>query len=491
VVAGLVLHVMFFAGAFALFHEDLEAWQETSEEQGPASGPASTLLPLQTVVDRALGARGVKPAQLSLALSAEHPFVDLAWPAGGPEWAEARIDRRSGREVAPSSHVARLLFWLHFLYHPAAPWGMQVAGFFGVALLLALVTGVLIHLKDIVRQFHQFRPGRAVRVLWSDLHKVLGVMGLPFQVMFAFTGALLCLAALLLGAFTGPIFAGDQTAAGAAVYGPEPEVKASGRPGPAPDLDAAVARAQTLFPGLVPTYLMVADRNDQDATVKLWGKHRGTLFALGQLTLRARDGALLGESFTGRTATPGAGVLRWVTGLHYALYGGLATKILYALLALGTCLTILSGNWIWLVRRQARAAQRGNQVLARLTLGFGGGVVPATAALFLANRLAPAGARPGSESVAFFGVWALTTAVCLLRPESRAAWVWLLRLSAGGFALVPVASLFTGAHLLNLGTHGRAEVLGVEGGLLVLAGALLASAAVLGQRGAWATSATG
>jgi hypothetical protein len=62
------------------------------------------------------------------------------------------------------------------------------------------------------------------------------------------------------------------------------------------------------------------------------------------------------------------------------------------------CLTILTGNWIWLVRREARAAGAGNRLLARLTIGLGGGVIPAAAALFWANRAAPAQARMAMEA---------------------------------------------------------------------------------------------
>jgi uncharacterized iron-regulated membrane protein len=481
VVSALVLHVMFFAGGFALFLEDLNAWQEPAPAEGTTS--QTRLLPLETVVTNTLAARAANPATLSLGFSPA--FVTLHWPVPGqPEWAEVRVDRRTGALVPLTSQVGELLYWLHFLYHPKAPWGMQVAGGFAVALLLALVTGVLIHIKDIVRQFHQFRPARTVRVLWSDLHKVLGVMGLPFQAMFAFTGAMLGLSALLLGAFVGPVFDGNESAAGEALWGRDPQVKASGKLGPGLSLDQLLARAQARFPGLEVTFAQVQQRGDANAVVKFWGERRSSLFARGQLSLRASDGFVVSETFTGRDAAPGASVLRWVVGLHYALYGGLATKLLYALLALATCLVLLSGNWIWLQRRQATHAHPGNQLLARLTLGAGGGVILATAALFLTNRLAGhlAGSelRMTAESTAFFAVWGLTAAAFCARQESRSGWVGLLRVSGVAFALVPVASVILHRdHVLNFAAHGRIEVLGVECGLLVLAATLLAAATLL------------
>jgi hypothetical protein len=138
---------------------------------------------------------------------------------------------------------------------------------------------------------------------------------------------------------------------------------------------------------------------------------------------------------------------------------------------------------IWLCRREARAASAGNRLLAKLTIGVGGGVLPATAALFWANRLAPASVRQTAESWAFFGVWALIALLFLARAASGGGWVGLLRATAAAFILIPVASaLGTEAHLFNLGRHARAEVLGVELGLVLLGLGLLAIAAVVRRR---------
>jgi uncharacterized iron-regulated membrane protein len=479
VVTGLVLHVMFFAGAFALFYEDLSFWQERTPRGGAMAGA-----PVAPLVDRTLRERGVQPEEVSVSLPGERtPFLVVGWlEKDRPEWAEIRLDPSTGAVVAESSHLATILYWLHFLYHPKAAWGMYVAGLFGVALLLALVTGVLIHWKDIVRQFHQFRPAKAARVLWSDLHKVLGVMGLPFQTMVAFTGAVICLASLLLMVLTGPVFGGDAAAATGALWGGGREVRPTGRAASTMDLDHLLTRARMAVPGFQPMFVRVSHLGDEAATARVWGKSSGRLFGRGDVVLRATDGALLSESLT-RSPTPGMAFNRWVIGLHYALYGGLAAKVLYALLAAATCLTILSGNWIWLLRREARASSAGNRLLARLTTGVGGGILLGAACLFWANRLAPASVRMAAESWAFFGVWGLTAGLFLLRADSRTGWVGLLRISGGAFALLPVASaLATEAHLFNVGHHGRLDVFGVEVGLVLLGLGLLLGASIVDRR---------
>jgi uncharacterized iron-regulated membrane protein len=378
VTAGLALHVMFFTGTFALFFEELSSWQERAPPAAFADGSRIT-----PVVEKALRERGAQPTQISVSLPGRRsPYLELFWPEEGkPEWAEMRLDPGTGAVVPASSQLSTILYWLHFLYHPKVAWGMYVAGVLGVALLLALVTGVLIQWKDIVRQFHQFRPRKAVKVLWSDMHKVVGVMGLPFQVMFAFTGAFLCLGSLLLGVLAGPVFGGDEAAATVALWGAGRDANPTGRAVATQDLDSLIARAQTAVPGFRAQFVNLRHIGDEGAIARVSGEFSGSLFARGEVVLRAKSGAVLSESLT-KSPTPGLTVNRWVVGLHYALYGGLATKILYALLAAATCLTILSGNWIWLLRREARAASAGNRLLAKLTIGIGGGILLGGAALF-------------------------------------------------------------------------------------------------------------
>lgn len=141
-----------------------------------------------------------------------------------------------------------------------------------MAFVLVLVTGVLIHLKDIVRRFHQFRPDKSRRVLWSDMHKVLGVMGLPFQLMYAYTGAFIVLALLLLKTFTGPVFGGDEKRAAAVAWG---SLDSGGtRPGAAAQtlsLDELVARAVKLRPDLQPEFIHVMHHGRENGVVEVGG----------------------------------------------------------------------------------------------------------------------------------------------------------------------------------------------------------------------------
>ncbi len=268
-------------------------------------------------------------------------------------------------------------------------------------LLLVLVTGVLVHVKDLVRQLHQFRIAKSRRVLWSDMHKVLGVMGLPFQLAYAYTGAFLVLAPLLLGMIGGPVLggggggggsgnakapaaasadakaadaagtdakaadaAGTDAAAGAASTDAAATallgVPAGGPPeaGPATPslpLDELVRRARAARPDFTPAYVHLFHHGHEHGIAEIWGAITATPSDTIAVRVRAHDGAILEA---GRADAEGAAAAtrRWIRGLHFARFGGLPLRFVLFGLALATCATILTGNWVWLARARPAAA---------------------------------------------------------------------------------------------------------------------------------------
>ncbi|HLV64286.1 MAG TPA: PepSY-associated TM helix domain-containing protein, partial [Polyangiaceae bacterium] len=184
---------------------------------------------------------------------------------------------------------------------------------------------------------------------------------------------------------------------------------------------------------------------------------------------------------TPTTETSAGATWRWNAGLHFGDFGGPTLRVLFLALALATCATFLTGNWIWLARRQARAQSVGNRILARLTVGFGMGTLVAVALVVLASRLFPLEwtARATAEELTFFGALAACIAWAFAaRNEAR---LWWQGLALAGSALLPVpllATRWSEAGLFGSGPH-IAAVVGVDVGFLVAAFALLASALAL------------
>ena len=205
VTTGLVLYVMFIAGGFTLFHEPLEQWEEPLAQRTHA-----TPVPLAQQLASGLTAMGHTPAAFWFSPAHEVGEPAFDWQDEKGTWQAARLDSERGVLVAQRERLAHFTYTLHYLWHDlTGMWLYTVAGFLGLAWLLVIASGLLVHLKDVVRQFHQFRPQKRGRTFWGDLHKVLGTMGLPFQVVMAWSGAFIILGPLLMRLFVGPVFGGD------------------------------------------------------------------------------------------------------------------------------------------------------------------------------------------------------------------------------------------------------------------------------------------
>lgn len=491
VLGGLLLTVMFAAGAFALFHHELDHWLNDAASGARASAPERRFEgSLEALLAPYLDDPKLHPERFDITLpSEEHHALEVWYQRAPDEWESVTIDPESGATTRPQSNLAGVIFGLHYLWHDDVPWLMYVAGLLSLALLLALTTGVLIHLKDLVRQLWQFRPLQKARVLWLDMHKVLGLFGLPFQLLYGFTGVLLIFSSWLAAPFVGSVFATQEDAEHALWGESEPEDDGSDAErakAPRAALDLLLARARAEQPGGEPTRIVFERLNQRGGTASI----RQKFFVAdsfpreteGAVKLNASDGALISTRMEA-TKPPVQRAIGALYTVHFAGFGGLPLRFLFALLSLATCLTVLTGNWVWLLKREKRAASFGNQLLARSTVAVGAGFPFAIALAFVCNRLWPStwGESSAWEGRVLFTSWLLLAVLCLAQQSSLRQWTRLLFGAGCAYTALPLASLVAGRpSLLRLGV-GTSEA--VELVLLAFGLALIASARALGRRG--------
>ncbi|MDF3067384.1 MAG: hypothetical protein K0R38_2985 [Polyangiaceae bacterium] len=428
VLASLIAYVMFFFGAWTLFRTELYAWQE-------ARGPVPTLSEVDRTLDASIASGAVAPQSMRLFLP-------------GPASADFSLQYTDGLGKGRSAFVlatglvearsdaADFLYGMHYLQPPDAPaWLYVVAGLAAGLLLLILVTGVLIHLRHLLSRMHQFRPGMSRQVLWSDAHKVLGTLGLPFVAVYAFTGAWMGLESVLGTALAKYVFHGNEAVAAVVQFGPPtPHVQPVSRPGTRLPLAELLARAHEVPPP--PGVLAEQVAHCRSVYLRHVGDHEATAelrCGPASVLLRQRDGSRV--PFEQAPPPLAQKVSELPYALHFVEQAGMPLRALYAVLTLAGCLTILTGNWLWLERR---TANRGTWLVQRLTLATGAGSLVASAAMLLASRVA---ISSSFERHVFWWSWlAAGSACCVFRGAPR-LWRAALALAGGLFVATSLPGL--------------------------------------------------
>lgn len=452
VTLGLFVFVVSFSGCIALFYHELLAWEDPAKRIELTQAPAPINETLTAWVD-------------DLEREGEIEFMNISFPTvyepyyrvfghvhaqdGSHEdhsarWHPQTLDLLPQREEG----MARWLYDFHRdLMWPAELGGRTIGralvGVAGVILMLSIITGVIAHTK-IREELFSLRYLRSVRLKWQDTHKVLGLWGLPFYAMIAFTGAFLGIVALLAPITAVLAFKGDQEALIDAVLGEPPA--AVGVAAPMLSMDDIVGMRHP-GSGHKPLYVITHNWGDQAAVFDVYFEPDTELKIVEGISISGVTGEPV-HNPAAAVDTPANRVIAAVTPLHYGTFGGIALKGLYFVLGLALCVITALGLMMWIERRlhgkEGKRSKRFYRGLSRLNVGVCMGVVVASAGLFVHNVL-----YAGSESSrlvwtgwTYFGIWFAAIAYAFARKDEYRATVELM---AGAGVTLIVAALLNGA----------------------------------------------
>ncbi|MGH8486389.1 MAG: PepSY-associated TM helix domain-containing protein, partial [Pseudomonas sp.] len=98
-----------------------------------------------------------------------------------------QLDPATGERIEVRESVGGTFFFrFHFTLNLPRLWGIFTVGALGLMMLVALISGVVIH-KKIFKEFFTFRPNKGQRS-WLDSHNASAVLLLPFHLMITYTG---------------------------------------------------------------------------------------------------------------------------------------------------------------------------------------------------------------------------------------------------------------------------------------------------------------
>lgn len=346
IVTGLLMFIVCFSGAVVVFKNEIDLWANPSLAQLPRSQkPAS----LDTVLAQ-LHTRypGATVETIALPDAVNPSYFAFVRERGAPANTRTKVALRSdtGTVVGPvDSQLGQYLRMLHVFLFFGPRW---IVGFLGVAMLVLIATGIVIHRKILAELFTQ-RWGRSFRVVMSDLHKSAGIWGLGFHILIATTGAWMGLAPL----FEQGTKYVTTSANAAAPKSARKVASETAAPVPMQSLDALYATAQQAVPGLEARYVSLRRWGTDTAEASFTGNLSGHLASTARVDIHAATGVPK-KVHDPRTAGFWSLVNGLMEPLHFGDFGGLALKWLYFFLGMTPAFLSISGTLIWLDARQQR-----------------------------------------------------------------------------------------------------------------------------------------
>jgi len=318
-----------------------------------------------------------------------------------------------------------------------------------MVMFVGLLTGIVAH-KKIFADFFTFRWARGQRS-WLDLHNLLAVATLPFQIMITYSGLIftvfLWMPFIALGSYG---FEVDSVAEVQEELLGSQHVEASGTPAELLPLttftDAAVAAwgpdsvrsVEVLHPG--------------DANSRVNVQRIPDVAVLNDvMTFHGVTGELVGQqdSYLNAPLAFGSAAI----ALHEGLFAGPLLRWLYFLSGVLGAAMVATGAVYWVVKRKPKTAGAdvgfGYRFVEHMNVATIVGLVLAIGVYFWANRLIPVGVegRADWEVHCLFLAWGLTFVHAMARPLDRAR-VEQCAVCAVVFLGIPIVNaLTTSVHL--------------------------------------------
>ncbi|GIU13456.1 peptidase [Shewanella sp. c952] len=472
-----LLFLIFWAGAMTLFYEEVKQWAVLP--QFPVAVEQQDL-PLQQLVESKLAEHDFDYKEhLMVQMPSEHDpyykvYLDLVREEGKEDEhgdvVSLLVDPKTGKSVADKEDffLGDFLYQLH--YNLNLPGGDYLIGIISLFFFFALVSGVFIHAKKLFKHFFLYRHDKNRRDRLLDLHNVVGVMTLPFTLMYAISGLVFNLAIIYQIAFVLFIYQGDQDTlfkdAGFTLFD-EPQIEKTIDMSNAYQIIKQVGQQDNFHLRNVIFY----NYGDEAAIIQLRGNDLTHFSQKDEFFYRVKTGELLNK-----TDISNYNVFRKgreiIATLHFGDFAGVDVRVIYFILSLAICAMIVIGNMLWLDKRalQQNVSQRSMSIIRGLTLGGCGGLVLATAVAFFIERVLPASMSQRGDWLVYGFVGSLLLAIVLayiVDDKKRfLAQMILAAVVTLGATLVADWALF-GSQLLRLWQSGFQSVFGVEAGLLL------------------------
>lgn len=479
---GLFLYVVIVTGTLVVFDQELGQWASPTAERLGEPLPAGTGALITDL------SAGLKPEYLDevsvFPAAGEHlrVFFHHHGEGGDEVGVLMLLDPATGEVVAryegEASKVFRqmergmlveFLVRLHVRLLMPGSWGLIITGLLGFALLVASVSGLVMH-RHLIRELFTLRR-RSNSVLASrDAHAVAGSWNLLFAFVLSFTGAFFSVgSAIGLPAIAYVAFGGDVDQLSEQLL--SPPVAENTRPHELADLEQMLADARQRS-GVDPSGFVISHWGRADAALEVFSVNRDGELWGDKLLYAAASGEFLGvQPPLGKAPSLGGDLVALMSPLHFGDFAGLWSKLLWFALGVSSAYVCASGLTLWLKRREDEARWR---MFGRLNMAVTQGLVLAMIVVALVYFVAIGRGLPMYELLlaAFLLTLGGSIVAALALPFSLVHSA-LPHLSAFGLLALPVVRMLAS-------DIGWSEALGSGATMVVVGDLIFASVGAIG-----------
>jgi len=472
-VVGWILFFMFLTGTTGYFYEEITRWMEPERPLIVKSLSNSQL------IDKAqnyLKIHASESGEWDIYLpTSRDANLKVGWrepPKAGEsrgDWVKKVLDVHTGESIVTrETGGGRLLYSMHYrLHYLTTDISYWIVGFCSMLMLLAVITGIVIH-KKIFSDFFTFRVKKGLTG-WLDSHNVLSVIALPYHFMITYSG-------LLFFLFTYMVLSTNIQVTDAELDELIDEIYPSSAEVTAGNINATMHPISSL-------YLKTQDiwSNDNLESIEIYAANdinAKVIFSreVTDITYNANDEI----SFNGITGeriieaeldyTVAGSIQNGFFSLHEGQFAGPIARWIYIVTGLIGAAMIASGLVLWTTKRKhqqlkkVNGADFGYRLVEQLNIGTIAGLPIAMAMYFYANRLLPVNmaGRVEWEANIMFISWALLLIYPAFRPKAK-AWLEQLYLGAIVFIFMPILNaLTTNKHLGVTLNHGDWQYAGFD-----------------------------
>ena len=481
------LFVVFWAGAITLFHHEIQHW--AMMPQKPLSANHSEIN-INRIIEQNIKDFNIATSErIFFYLPDEHShYAKMRFTAierqpnsegdiqtDATDVNETRqfktlhMEPGSGKIMTIDNpfSLSDFLYQLH--YNFKLPQGKYIVGFVTLFFLVLLITGLIIQLKNLIKHFFLYRQDKSTRYQMQDIHTIIGVITLPFGLVYALTGLMFNLNLLMQIPTVVVLYKGDfpqvvEDAGFGNVTAQEPVgIMAM------PDLNQLVNDLEEEYKARI-TMLDIYNYGHENAVIRFRGEKLNSFALRFEKNYKVSSGEMPTEMNPPPNNVFADGT-RIMYNLHFGNFAGVDLRVLYFLLALGVCGMIVAGNILWLTKRLKQDKHpKIKAVMQSLTIGGCMGVLPATSVAFLLERVLSADlANRGAFVEVGFGLVLFSALLLAAIYKNYLSYCYyaLMMTALGLVVTLTYESFVYGSVILQLHQQGFGDVAGFSIGLTI------------------------